>query len=101
MHCTQRARWDGKRDRDVTETAKKLIAEFEKELEELPEEEQEEFAASYLQDLRRRKQQNERRPTDQGEDTLYEPFRIMLDADLDLPSNYSETCEEHLYGAQK
>lgn len=85
----------------MTETAKKRIAELEKELEELPEEEQEAFATSYLQDLRRRKQQNEQRPTDQEEDALYKPFQIMLDADLDLPSDYSETYEDQLYGAHK
>lgn len=88
-------------EKDMTETAKKLIDELEKELEELPEEEQEAFATSYLQDLRRHKQRNEQRPTGQKEEMLYEPFRIMLDADLDLPSDYSETYEDHLYGAYK
>jgi hypothetical protein len=80
----------------MTEKAKKLI----EELEALPENEQEEYAESLLQDLRRRKQKREQRS---GEETgeLYEPFQIMLDADLDLPSDYSETYEEHLYGAQK
>jgi uncharacterized protein (DUF2384 family) len=80
----------------MTKTAQKLIAELEK----LPEEEQEEYAKSPLRDLRRRKQKKEREPEEEtGE--LYEPFRIMLDADLDFPSDYSETYEEHLYGAQK
>ena len=66
----------------------------------LPEEKQEEYAESLLRDLRRRKQKKEREPEEEtGE--LYEPFQIMLDAALDFPSDYSETYEEHLYGAQK
>jgi len=85
----------------MTETVKKIMGKLEKELEELPEEEQETFATSCLHDLRRRKHQTERDGVDQEEDTLYEPFRIMLNSDLDLPSNYSETYEEHLYGGKK
>ena len=80
----------------MTKKAKKLI----EELEALPENEQEEYAESLLRDLRRRKQKKEREPEEEAGE-LYEPFRIMLDADLDLPSDYSETYEEHLYGAQK
>ena len=80
----------------MTEKAKKLI----EELEALPKDKQKEYAGSLLQDLRRRKQKKDREPEEEtGE--LYEPFQIMLDADLDLPSDYSETYEEHLYGAQK
>ena len=77
----------------MTKTAQKLIEELEK----LPEEEQEELAASVLKELRQRK---EREPEEEtGE--LYEPFQIMIDADLDFPSDYSQTYEEHLYEAQK
>jgi hypothetical protein len=78
----------------------KKVKEIKRELEKLPEKKQEEYAESLLRDLRRRKQQKRQ---ESGEETgeLYEPFRIMLDADLDLPSDYSETYEEHLYGAQK
>jgi hypothetical protein len=80
----------------MTKTAQKLM----EELSQIPEEEQEGYAKSLLRDLRRRKQQKEREPEEEtGE--LYEPFQIMLDADLDFPSDYSETYEEHLYGAQK
>ena len=70
--------------------AKKLI----EELGALPENEQEECAESLLRDLRRRKQQKRQ---ESGGETgeLYEPFQIMLDADLDFPSDYSETYEEH------
>jgi RNA polymerase-interacting CarD/CdnL/TRCF family regulator len=64
-------------------------------LDELPEEEQEAVVTSYLRDLRRRKQQ--RGGQSAGQNALYEPFQIMLDADLDLPSDYSETYVEHLY----
>jgi len=85
----------------MTERTRKLIDELEAELETLPEKEQERRVTSYLQDLRRRKQQSEQGASNQGEDTLYEPFRIMLASDLDLPSNYSETYEEHLYGDKK
>ena len=80
----------------MTKKAEKLI----KELEELPENEQEEYAESLLQDLRRRKQKKEHK-SGEGAGELYEPFQIMLDADLDFPSDYSETYEKHLYGAQK
>lgn len=90
----------------MTENTKKLIAEFETELEELPEEAQEKYVASFLRDLRRRKRQKEKHQNEEGQagqekGELYEPFRIMLDADLDLPSDYSETYEEHLYGTEK
>lgn len=81
----------------MTDTVKRIIGELESELDELPEEEQEAVLTSYLRDLRRRKRQRERGQSAE-ENALYEPFRIMLDADLDLPSDYSETYEEHLYG---
>ena len=80
----------------MTDTVKRIIDELEDELEELPEEQQEAVVTSYLRDLRRRKQQREQGRREE-ENTLYEPFQIMLDADLDLPSDYSETYEEHLY----
>ena len=80
----------------MTKKAKKLI----EELEALPENEQDEYAESLLRDLRRRKQQKEQE-SGEGSGELYEPFQIVLDANLDLPSDYSETYEEHLYGAQK
>ena len=66
-------------------------------LREFPEEEQEAVATSSLRDLRRRKRQRERGQSAE-ENTLYEPFQIMLDADLDLPSDDAETYEEYLYG---
>jgi len=82
----------------MTDTVKRIIDQLEDELDDLPEEEQEAVVTSYLRDLRRRKERSEQ---DQPEEeaALYEPFQIMLDADLDLPSDYSETYEEHLYGA--
>ncbi len=76
----------------MTRTAKKLIAE----LEQLPEEEQEARAASYLEDLRRRmgaqEQQAEEKPK------LYEPFRVLREANLDLRPDASVTYERDLYG---
>ena len=80
----------------MTKKAEKLI----EELEALPKDKQKEYAESLLRDLRRRKQKKEEK-SGEGAGELYEPFQIMLDADLDLPSDYSETYEEHLYGAQK
>ncbi len=83
----------------MTQTARALM----EELERLPEAEQEERAASYLKDLQRRK----RAPADkageqqQEKPTLYAPFEMLLRADLDLPPDYSETYEEHLYGIKK
>jgi hypothetical protein len=81
----------------MTDTVKCIIGELESELDELPEEEQEAVVTSYLRDLRRRKRQRERGQSAEG-NALYEPFQIMLDADLDFPSDYSETYEAHLYG---
>ena len=85
----------------MTKTARKLISELKTVLEKLPEAEQEERVASYLEDLHRRmKAKKTSQPTEE-EDALYEPFQVMLDANLDLPSDYSETYEEHLYGLKK
>ena len=84
----------------MTDTVKRIIGELEDELDELPEEQQEAVMTSYLRDLLRRKRQREQGQREE-ENTLYEPFQIMLDADLDLPSDYSETYEEHLYGAHE
>ena len=80
----------------MTKKAKKFIEELKK----LPENEQEKYAKSLLRDLRRRKQKKEGK-SGEGAEELYEPFQIMLDADLDFPSDYSQTYEEHLYEAQK
>lgn len=81
----------------MTETAKKLIAELEK----LPEEQQEERAKSYLEDLRHRTTAQETQAEAHGKAELYEPFKVLQEADLDLPPDYSETYEEHLYGIKK
>lgn len=72
----------------MTETAKKLIAE----LEELPEDKQEECAASYLEDLRTRKKQQA-----EGEDP-YSALKILRNAKLSGPKDASVTYEEKLYG---
>ena len=84
----------------MTDTVKRIIGELERELEELSEEQQEAVMTSYLRDLRRRKQQREQGQREE-ENTLYEPFQVMLDANLDCPSDYSETYEEDLYGAHE
>ena len=77
----------------MTETIRRLI----EELERLPEKEQEERASSYLEDLQRRRQA--RGEPGAGEDeVLYEPFAILLEANLDLPPNASVTYEREIYG---
>lgn len=73
----------------MTDTARKLVAELEAELERLPEEEQEARAASYLEDLRQRRE----KPVEP-----YSSFTFLQEANLDLPADYSETYEERLYG---
>lgn len=77
----------------MTETAKKIIAEFERELDELPEEEQEEFAASYLEDLRRRKQQKKT-----GQAEPYASFQVLKAAKFTGRPDESTTYERELYG---
>ncbi|PSR00206.1 MAG: hypothetical protein BRD48_01770 [Bacteroidetes bacterium QS_9_68_14] len=79
----------------MTDTTQKLIAEPEAELDRLPEDEQEERAASYLDDVRSRP--SPRRASDEESERLYESFRILRDAELDLPPDYSETYEERLH----
>ena len=86
----------------MTHTTRKLITELEETIKRLPEKEQEERVASYLEDLHRRVQAKESsQKPDQEDDALYGPFQVMLDANLDLPADYSETYEEHLYGTEK
>ena len=77
----------------MTETIRRLI----EELERLPEKEQEERASSYLEDLQRRKGTREE-PLGEGEQGLYEPFAVLLKANLDLPPDASVTYERELYG---
>lgn len=74
----------------MTDTTRRLVAALER----LPDDEQDEAAASFLQRLQRQEE-----PRRSEEEALYEPFRVMLGAKLDLPSDYSETYEEHLYGS--
>lgn len=79
----------------MTETAKKIIAAFEKELEELPEEEQEEYAAAFLEDLRRRK-----RAKEEGPAKPYASFRVLKEAKFSGRSDESTTYEHALYGVE-
>ncbi len=100
----------------MTRTARKLI----EELQALPEDEQEERAASYLDDLRQHSQEQEEQedpysalkirrdaklsgPADAREEEVapYASFTYLQEANLDLPPDYSETYEEHLYGIKK
>jgi len=82
----------------MTQKTQELLAELERTLEQWPEDEQERIVSSYLEALHQRKQRTEGKQEGEGE--LYDPFQVMLDANLDLPSDYSETYEEHLYGAE-
>jgi hypothetical protein len=79
----------------MTTTARKLIDELEDELAKLPEKEQEACVSTYLEDIhqRQKKETEEKEP--------YSFFKVLMDADLDLPPDYSETYEEHLYGIEK
>ena len=77
----------------MTTAAQKLI----EELGRLPAEEQEERASTYLEDLQRRQRARGEAGAEKGEE-LYEPFAILLEADLDLPPDASVTYERELYG---
>lgn len=78
---------------DLTEKAQKALEELKKELEELSGEEQEEYAAFFLEDLRRRKQKKEG-----GEEDYYSALKILRDARLSGPEDASVTYETKLYG---
>lgn len=80
----------------MTKTAKKLMEELEK----LPDDEQEAWAASHLEELRLRTQHAEGKVAGEGTGELYEPFQLLQEANLDLPSDYSETYEQRLYGIE-
>jgi len=97
MLYNQYAYQHNKTDRRMTENTKKIIDEFEKELEELPEDEQEGYAKSLLQDLRRRKQKKEREP-EEGQVQPYASFQVLKDAKLEGQPDESTTYEDALYG---
>ncbi len=69
-------------------------------LNELPEEERRQRAATYLEDLRRYHKKHPK-SDDENSESLYEPFQMLIEAELDLPADYSETYEERLYGIRK
>ena len=77
----------------MTKTAQKLM----EELSQIPEEEQEGYAKSLLQDLRRRKQQKEREP-EEGQVQPYASFQVLRDAKLEGQPDESTTYEDTLYG---
>ena len=77
----------------MTKTAQKLM----EELSQIPEEEQEGYAKSLLQDLRRRKQQKEREP-EEGQVQPYASFQVLKDAKLEGQPDESTTYEDALYG---
>ncbi|PSQ99580.1 MAG: hypothetical protein BRD48_03680 [Bacteroidetes bacterium QS_9_68_14] len=72
----------------MTDTVQRLIDE----LEALPDEKQEEWAASYLEDLRRRGEKSN------ADEDPYSALKILRDARLDGPEDASVTYEEKLYG---
>lgn len=76
----------------MTETARKLITELEEAIQRLPEEEQEDRIAAYLADAKRRQKEQD------AEFEPYSSFTFLEGANLDLPADYSETYEDHLYG---
>jgi hypothetical protein len=77
----------------MTERTKALIDKFEKELEKLPEEEQERCVASYLKDLRR-----EAATEEATQEDPYSALKILRDAKLSGSENASVTYEKELYG---
>lgn len=76
----------------MTKTTRKLITELEEAIKRLPEDQQEARVASYLADA---KQLEEKQET---EFEAYSSFTFLEEANLDLPADYSETYEKHLYG---
>ena len=76
----------------MTDTARKLIGDLEDALERLPDGEQEERVASYLNDLQQRKQE------ERTEEDPYSALKILRDAKLPGPEDASVTYEEKLYG---
>ncbi len=78
----------------MTDKTKQLIAQFEKELEELPDEEQEAYVTSYLEDLRWQKQSGE-----EGSTVTHPSLAILQKSELEgLPADYSERLDHYLYG---
>lgn len=77
----------------MTDKTKQLIAQFEKELEELPDEEQEELGNQLLEELRRRKTQNAEDDT-----APYSSFHVLKNAQFSGRSDESTTYERTLYG---
>jgi hypothetical protein len=77
----------------MTKTTRKLITELEETIQRLPEEEQKERVASYLADAKQREHED-------AEVEPYSSFTFLEEANLDLPEDYSETYEEHLYGSE-
>jgi hypothetical protein len=73
----------------MTKKAQKLMAELEK----LPEEEQEELAASALERLRQRKEREK-----VSEEDPYSWLKVLRDAKLSGPEDASVTYEQKLYG---
>jgi len=78
----------------MTQRTKDLLAQLEQELETLPEAEQEAYIGALLEELRRRKQnQNE-------ETTAHPSLDILQESQIEgLPSDYSERLDHYLYGA--
>lgn len=76
----------------MTDSTRKLIDEFEKELEKLPEEEQERRVASYLEDLRQKGE------AEQAQEDAYSALKILRDAKLIGSEDASVTYENELYG---
>ena len=79
----------------MTQRTKDLLAQLEQELETLPEAEQEAYIGALLEELRRRKQdQNEE------ETTAHPSLNILQESQIEgLPSDYSERLDHYLYGA--
>jgi hypothetical protein len=77
----------------MTDTTRKLLDELKEELKKLPEEEQEELAASVLEELRQRREREK-----ESEEDPYSWLKILRDAKLSGPEDASVTYEQKLYG---
>lgn len=76
----------------MTDTTRKLIDELEEAIKRLPKREQKKRVASYLADAKKHQAESE------DDFEPYSSFTFLEESNLDLPPDYSETYEEHLYG---
>ena len=77
----------------MTKTTRELLSKLEAELEKLPEDEQEAWAAFHLEELQRQKAADEKPHRER-----YSFFRVLREAKRPGPKDASMTYEQELYG---